>query len=85
MTGIEFGRTPEEVRQKAAERSQGKASVVDLRNRGIIIGTADEIIQQLGALDRAGVQMVMLQWLDLDDLSGLAAFAKTVLPGFKAG
>lgn len=85
MTGIEFGRTPEEVKQKAARRTQGKACVADLRKRGVIIGTANEVIQQLKELDRAGVQMVMLQWLDLDDLSGLAAFAELVLPGFKAG
>lgn len=85
MTGIEFGRTPEEVAQKAAQRTQGKASVTDLRKRGIIIGTADEVIHQLKELDRAGVQMVMLQWLNLDDLSGLSAFAEMVLPGFIAG
>lgn len=85
MTGIEFGRTPEEVEQKAAQRTQGKASVTDLRKRGIIVGTAEEVIQQLAELDRAGVQTVMLQWLNLDDLSGLSAFAETVLPGFVAG
>jgi hypothetical protein len=27
-----------------------------------------------------GVQRVMLQWLDLDDLDGLEAMAHTVLP-----
>ena len=85
MTGIEFGRTPEEVEQKAAQRTQGKASVTDLRKRGIIVGTAEEVTQQLAELDRAGVQTVMLQWLNLDDLSGLSAFAETVLPGFVAG
>lgn len=85
MTGIEFGRTPEEVEQKAARRTQGKASITDLRKRGIIIGTAEEVIQQLAELDRAGVQTVMLQWLNLDDLSGLSAFVETVLPGFVAG
>ena len=85
MTGCEFGRTLEEVKQKAALRTQGKSSVEDLRNRGVVIGTADAVIQQLSELERAGVQMVMLQWLDLDDLSGLAAFGEAVLPHFKAG
>jgi hypothetical protein len=30
-------------------------------------------------LAEAGVQRIMLQWLDLDDLDGLEALAKAVL------
>jgi hypothetical protein len=37
-------------------------------------------VEQLGRLSEVGVQRVMLQWLDLDDLDGLEAFARTVLP-----
>lgn len=83
MTGCEFGRTPGEVLLKAAQRTQGKASLPELRDRGVIIGTAEEVIQQLSELELAGVQMVMLQWLNLDDLSGLSAFSETVLPHFR--
>ncbi len=35
--------------------------------------------KQLGRLAEAGVQRVMLQWLDLDDLDGLEALARGVL------
>jgi alkanesulfonate monooxygenase SsuD/methylene tetrahydromethanopterin reductase-like flavin-dependent oxidoreductase (luciferase family) len=56
------------------------SSLEQLRQRGLILGTADEIVQQLGQLAEAGVQRVMLQWLDLDDLDGLETFAHTVLP-----
>lgn len=79
MTGIVFGRTEEEVNQKVARRTQGKRSADDLRSHGVVVGTAPSVNQQLRELEQAGVQMVMLQWLDLDDLSGLAALAETVL------
>jgi hypothetical protein len=35
--------------------------------------------EQLAELEKVGIQRVMLQWLDLDDLKGLEALAKTVL------
>ena len=82
MTGCIFGRTEEEVRQKAYLRSQGKSNPQELRQRGIVIGTSDEIIQQIVELDHAGVQMVMLQWLDLEDITGLETFGSKVLPHF---
>ena len=58
-------------------------SADDLRTRGVIVGTAPEIAEQLARLEEAGVQRVMLQWLetdDLDDLDGLEAMAQSVLP-----
>lgn len=85
MTGCVYGKTSEEVKQKAYLRSQGKSGVAELRQRGVIIGTADEIVAQITELDRAGAQMVMLQWLDLDDFASLEAIGREVLPYFKAG
>jgi len=38
-----------------------------------------EIVDHLGELLEAGVQRVMLQWLELDDLDGLEALAQIVL------
>jgi len=35
--------------------------------------------EQLQALEEAGLERVMLQWLDLDDLAGLEALAKAML------
>lgn len=85
MTGCVFAATPEQVQQKAYFRTQGKSSIEDLHKRGVIIGTADEIVEQITELENAGVQMVMLQWLDLDDLNGLEIFGREVLPCFKTG
>lgn len=48
--------------------------------RGGIIGTPGEIVEILGRFGEAGVQGVMLQWLDMDDISGLETIAVKVLP-----
>jgi hypothetical protein len=39
----------------------------------------EEFLEQQGVLDKAGVQRVMLQWLDLTDLDGLEALARDVI------
>lgn len=54
--------------------------IANHRSRGGIIGTPNEIVDQLGRYAEAGVQGVQLQWLDLDDLSGLELIASDVLP-----
>lgn len=74
MTGLVFGRTPAEVEQRLRGRSRDA-----LRERGVLMGGPSEIAEQLAPLAAAGVQRVMLQWLELDDLDGLEALAKAVL------
>ncbi|HCM97111.1 MAG: LLM class F420-dependent oxidoreductase [Chloroflexi bacterium GWB2_49_20] len=76
MTGLLFGRTQEELVAKLAITNQ---SAQELRRKGIIVGLGDEIKDQLLELEKAGLQRIMLQWLDLDDLDGLTALAKVVL------
>ena len=75
MTGLVFGREDAEV-----ERKLGGRAAAELMKRGLIVGTPAEVKSQLQHLAEAGVQRVMLQWLDLDDLAGLEALAHTVLP-----
>lgn len=79
MTGCVFGRTQAEVENKVAARTGGKRSVLDLRQRGLIVGTADEITDQILQLEQAGMQRVMLQWLDLDDIYSLKAMSESIL------
>ena len=79
MTGCEFGLNDGEVRRKVEARTKGKFNAKELRERGLIVGTPDEFVEQLGRLGEAGAYRVMLQWLDLDDVDGLEALAKTVL------
>jgi F420-dependent oxidoreductase-like protein len=80
MTGCIFGENEQTVSSKVKDRSDGKYSAEELRKRGMIIGTSEQIINQLNRLADAGVQRVMLQWLDLDDLDGLKALAEGILP-----
>ena len=79
MTGCIFGRDQGEVERKVKERTEGKRTPDDLRKRGLVVGTGPEMVEQLGRLADAGVQRVMLQWLDLDDIDGLEAMAGTLL------
>jgi F420-dependent oxidoreductase-like protein len=51
----------------------------------VLAGTTDEIVERLGRLSEAGVQRVMLQWLEVDDIDSLEAMAHTVLPQLTAG
>jgi F420-dependent oxidoreductase-like protein len=75
MTGCYFGRDRAEVKRKLEGRAPEP-----LRERGVIVGTAAEVVEQLGQCAEAGAQRVMLQWLDLDDLDGLEGLARGVLP-----
>jgi len=54
-------------------------TVEQLRARGMIVGTGEDVRAQLAELAEAGLQRIMLQWLDLDDLDGLTALAQSVL------
>ncbi len=45
-----------------------------------LLGTPEMIGEQLGALSQAGVQELMLQWFDLDDMESLRVFAEHILP-----
>ena len=76
MTGTVFGRTEQEVGDKLASRG---SEAQPLRERGIIVGSGEQFVEQINAFEEAGVQRIMLQWLDLDDMDGLAAMAEVVL------
>lgn len=75
MIGSVFGRDEQEVERLLAGRDRQQ-----LRARGILVGVADEIIEQIQAFAAVGVQRIMVQWLDLDDLDRLESFATSVLP-----
>jgi len=77
MTNVVFGHTKAELQAKLDARTR---TAEDLRAAGIIVGVGEEVREQLGELAKVGVQTVMLQWLDLDDLDGLEKFARAVLP-----
>ncbi len=79
MTGCVFGVDHEEVEKKVNLRTHGQRTVAEMRQRGVVVGTADEIIEQCHQLSNVGVQRLMLQWLDLDDIAGLEAMANGII------
>ncbi len=77
MTGCVFGRSDAEVRERS--KLYGDTTPEELREEGNIVGTGAQVSEQLAQLAETGLDRVMLQWLDLDDLDGLEALAKAVL------
>jgi len=86
MLGLLFGRDTNELERRLRETpgfaGQSLESVLEAlkASRLAIAGTPDMIIEQIHAYENAGADEVMLQWLDLDDIDGLRAFAASVLP-----
>lgn len=74
MTGLIFGRDEADLRR----RLEGRPPAEELRARGLLVGTGPAIREQAERLAAAGVQRLMLQWLDLDDLEGLEALAEAL-------
>jgi alkanesulfonate monooxygenase SsuD/methylene tetrahydromethanopterin reductase-like flavin-dependent oxidoreductase (luciferase family) len=74
MTGIVMGKNDEALSQKLNGRDRDQ-----LQARGLLIGTPSAIADQVDLLDEAGVERLMIQWLDLDDMDGLELLAKTLL------
>jgi F420-dependent oxidoreductase-like protein len=74
MTGIVWGRTDEELAAKLADRDPER-----LAQMGALVGTPDAIADQVATLEEAGVERLMIQWLDLDDIDGLEVMARALL------
>ena len=76
MTNCIFGKDESSLQAKIAAR---RRTLEELQQRGVIAGEPSAIKEQLQVLEQAGLQRIMLQWLDLDDLDGMEALAKAVL------
>ncbi len=97
---VAAGRQPSEVQRSVFSQAQFGKSDADLKakldgfgktsdelwtERGITAGTASEFIERLGRWQEAGVERLLLQWMDLDDIEGLELIARDVLPHFHKG
>ncbi len=89
MRGLFFGRDLAEAGRRLHGRLEdpryaGKSlkEVIDIlaSQDHEIVGTADMVIEQIKAYEVVGVEELMLQWFDIDDIDGLRAFARSVLP-----
>ena len=75
MRGAFIAPTDEGVAGKLGDRDKA-----EVKARGGVVGTAGEVVEILGQLSDVGIEGVMLQWLDMDDISGLEYIAAEVLP-----
>jgi F420-dependent oxidoreductase-like protein len=70
------GRDTAEVARRAAAIGR---DLDELRSNSPLVGTPDEIVQQLGRFGEIGVQRVYLQLLDMSDVEHLQLFASEVM------
>ena len=85
MTNLTFAPDRESLARRLHLTDAGGDSLEDAvasihAKRKNIVGTPDMVREQIAAYAAAGVEELMMQWLDLDDIDGLRAFAHTVLP-----
>lgn len=76
MTGCVFGNEDVTLHRKLSMYGQ---SLEELQQRGVVAGSLSAIQEQLAALEEAGLQRIMLQWLDIDDLESMEALANGIL------
>jgi F420-dependent oxidoreductase-like protein len=57
-------------------------NAADLLERGLVVGTASAVTDQIGKWADAGIERFMLQWLDLDDMDSAEHMAQHILPHF---
>lgn len=80
MVTNEYGRDDNELKARIEERGSGDITLQEFIERGMVAGSGNQIVEQLGRLAEAGLQRVMLQWLDLDGIDRLEAMATEILP-----
>lgn len=85
MGGILIGRDAREVAEKGRWMQSflsglsgvpPDAAPDELRRRSWIVGTPDQVASQLEAWAALGIERVMFQWYNLDDLDGLGLLAE---------
>ena len=76
MTGCVFGKDDAALNRKIS--FYGK-TLEEVQQGGAVAGNLGAIQGQLQTLEQAGLQRIMLQWLDLDDLESLEVLAKVLL------
>ena len=84
MVPIVIGRTRDEVRTRLARGRQWFSRVpeqeADWRAQSFLFGSVDEVVRDLRRWHGLGIQRVMLQCLDIDDLGAIELVAREVIP-----
>lgn len=88
MLTLFFGRDQAELEQRLEWRKDDpnladlplEQAIEKIANSGrALVGNAEQILPQIQAYAQAGVDELMLQWFEMDNLAGLRAFAAGVL------
>ncbi len=77
MTRVLYGKDEASLNAKLASVGRSRE---ELQKVGIIAGNASQVVEHIGRVAEAGAQRIMLQWIEMDDMDGLEALAKEVLP-----
>jgi F420-dependent oxidoreductase-like protein len=89
MTSYIIGRDRGELLRRAARLHEIVPSTADtepdalaarMKERGVLVGTPNEIVEQIRVRSALGVELIMLQTLDLDDIEALELIAAEVAP-----
>jgi len=75
MNRVTIGRTQQELDKKL-----DGVDIENLKSRGALLGTANQVAEGLAAFKEAGVSRLMAQWIQMDDIDGLELLAAKVLP-----
>lgn len=77
MTNLTYGQNQEQLQKKLNGRDPK-----DMAQRGIIVGSPEQVTAKLKEYQQTGLEEIMLQWIDLEDIDSLIHFSETVLPKF---
>src|SRR5690606_25272465 len=82
-----IGRDEAEVHERARAYMAitGREGDVDetlqaMRERGLLVGTVDEVVESIKARERQGIDRIMLQTMDMDDIPALELIAAEIMP-----
>lgn len=77
MTNLSYGQNQEQLQKKLNGRDPK-----EMTQRGIIVGTSEQVKERLYEYQQTGLDEIMLQWIDLEDMDNLIHFSANVLPKF---
>ncbi|MBE0685416.1 MAG: TIGR03560 family F420-dependent LLM class oxidoreductase [Anaerolineaceae bacterium] len=80
MTNLTYGQNQEQLQKKLKGRDPK-----EMTQRGIIVGSSEQVTEKLHEYQQTGLDEIMLQWIDLEDMDNLIHFSETVLPKFQYG
>lgn len=78
MDAVRQRLTPLQARSDFAHKSLDE--IIAALQEQALVGTSEMLVKQIQSYADAGVEELMLQWFDLDDIAGLRAFGESVLP-----